>query len=135
MVAICEDLPEEHNTVNLDPVLKDTNGIPAAKVTHTLSENSRMLDHAVARVTEILRAAGAYDAWHELPIPEGGWHLMGTARMGDDPARSFVNEWGRNNDLKNLFIVDGSIFAERRRERYRGRRSFVRTPRCYRSVG
>jgi choline dehydrogenase-like flavoprotein len=94
-----------------------------------------MLDHAVARATEILRAAGAYDVWHELPIPEGGWHLMGTAPMGADPARSVVDEWGRNHDLKNLFIVDGSIFAERRRERYRGRRSFVRTPRCYRSVG
>ncbi len=31
MVAICEDLPEEHNTVTLDPVLKDSNGIPAPK--------------------------------------------------------------------------------------------------------
>jgi hypothetical protein len=81
MVAICEDLPEEHNTVNLDPVLKDTNGIPAPKITHTLSENSRgMLDHAVARATEILRAAVTYDVWHELPIPEGGWHLIGGAR-------------------------------------------------------
>jgi hypothetical protein len=57
MVAICEDLPEEHNTVTLDPVLKDSNGIPAPKIRYTLSENSRrMLDHAVARATEILRA-------------------------------------------------------------------------------
>ena len=31
MVAICEDLPEEHNTVTLDPVLKDSNGIPGAE--------------------------------------------------------------------------------------------------------
>ena len=28
---------------------------------------------------------------------------MGTAGMGADPARSVVNEWGRNHDLKNLF--------------------------------
>ena len=112
MVAICEDLPEEHNTVTLDPVLKDTNGIPAPKITYGLSENSRrMLDHAVERATEIPRAAGAYDVWHEAPIPEGGWHLMGTTRMGTDPARSVVNEWGRSNDVKNLFIVDGSIFV------------------------
>jgi choline dehydrogenase-like flavoprotein len=81
------------NTVTLDPVLKDTNGIPAPKIAYTLSENSRcVLDHAVPRATEILRAAGAYDVWHEAPIPEGGWHLMGTARMGADPARSVVNE-------------------------------------------
>jgi choline dehydrogenase-like flavoprotein len=36
---------------------------------------------------------------------------MGTARMGTDPARSVVNEWGRSHDVKNLFIVDGSVFV------------------------
>ena len=40
-----------------------------------------------------------------------GWHLMGTARMGTDPERSVVNEWGRSHDVKNLFIVDGSIWV------------------------
>jgi choline dehydrogenase-like flavoprotein len=112
MVAICEDLPEEHNRVTLDPVLKDTSGIPAPKISYTLSENSkRMLDHGIARASEILRTAGAFDVGYESPIAEGGWHLMGTARMGADPARSVVNEWGRSHDVKNLFIVDGSIFV------------------------
>ena len=56
MVAICEDLPEAHNRVTLDPVLKDAHGIPAPKVDYTLSENTnRMLDHAIARATEALR--------------------------------------------------------------------------------
>jgi choline dehydrogenase-like flavoprotein len=36
---------------------------------------------------------------------------MGTARMGTDPERSVVNDWGRCHDVKNLFIVDGSIFV------------------------
>jgi choline dehydrogenase-like flavoprotein len=45
------------------------------------------------------------------PIAGGGWHLMGTARMGTDPARSVVNEWGRSHDVKTLFVVDGSIFV------------------------
>ena len=40
-----------------------------------------------------------------------GWHLLGTARMGNDPERSVVNGWGRSHDVKNLFIVDGSIFV------------------------
>jgi len=111
MVAICEDLPELHNTVTLDPELKDSNGIPAPKISYTLSENSRkMLDHAVAKGTEVLRAAGATDIISEAPIAGGGWHMMGTARMGTDPANSVVNEWGRSHDVRNLFIVDGSIF-------------------------
>jgi hypothetical protein len=60
MVAICEDLPEEHNSVMLDQVLKDSSGIPAPKITYTLSENSRrLLDHAVARGSERRGTLGA----------------------------------------------------------------------------
>jgi choline dehydrogenase-like flavoprotein len=43
MLAICEDLPEQHNTVTLDPVLKDANGIPPPKITYRLSENDRRM--------------------------------------------------------------------------------------------
>ncbi|HNM79323.1 MAG TPA: GMC family oxidoreductase, partial [Tepidiformaceae bacterium] len=112
MVAITEDLPDEANTVTLDPVLKDGNGIPAPKVSYTLSENSRrQLAHAVDRGTEALKAAGAVDVYADPLMRTAGWHLMGTARMGTDPARSVVNEWGRAHDVKNLFIIDGSIFV------------------------
>ena len=31
--------------------------------------------------------------------------------MGVDPARSVVNGWGRSHDVKNLFVIDGSIFV------------------------
>jgi choline dehydrogenase-like flavoprotein len=112
MVAICEYLPEEHNTVTLDPELTDAHGIPAPKITYRLSENSRrMLDHAVARGREVLQAAGAVDTYADAPLAPAGWHLMGTARMGEDPERSVVNEWCRAHDVKNLFIVDGSVFV------------------------
>jgi len=36
---------------------------------------------------------------------------MGTARMGTDPDTSVVNDWGRCHDVRNLFIIDGSIFV------------------------
>lgn len=111
-VAVCEDLPELHNTVTLDPDLTDSNGIPAPKVTYTMSENTiRMLEHSIDRMTEILIAAGALRTHSVYPIEYGGWHLLGTARMGTDPSNSVVNEWGRSHDVKNLFIVDGSIFV------------------------
>ncbi|HIG43747.1 MAG: GMC family oxidoreductase [bacterium] len=112
MVAICEDLPELHNTVTLDPELKDSNGIPAPKLDYTLSQNSKdMLAFSIARASEVLRAAGATDILSESPIAGGGWHLMGTARMGTDPENSVVNEWGRSHDVPNLFVIDGSIFV------------------------
>ena len=67
--------------------------------------------HALARCSDILVAAGASDICINCPIPYGGWHLLGTARMGTDAQRSVVNEWGRAHDVKNLFIVDGSVFV------------------------
>ncbi len=112
MVIICEDLPEEHNRVILDPELVDGDGIPAPKIDYTLSENSKkMLEHAVARGKQVLEAAGAKTTSFEAPLPFAGWHLMGTARMGADPDTSVVNEWGRCHDVRNLFIVDGSVFV------------------------
>lgn len=112
LFAICEDLPEEHNQVTLDPTLTDSHGIPAPRIDYTLSENSlRMLDHAITRGTEVLQSAGAKQVFTTAPIELAGWHLLGTARMGRDPARSVVNEWGRSHDVRNLFIVDGSIFV------------------------
>ena len=112
MVVICEDLPETCNRVTLDPTLTDGDGIPAPKIHYRLSDNSRkMLDHAVDRGREVLEAAGARETFASSPLEPAGWHLMGTARMGTDPARSVVNEWGRCHDVKNLFIIDGSIFV------------------------
>ena len=112
MVGICEDLPEETNTVTIDDEMVDSDGIPCPRIDYTLSENSRkMLDFSVERATEVLKAAGAYDILTEAPIAGGGWHLMGTARMGTDPERSVVNEWGRSHDVKNLFVIDGSLFV------------------------
>jgi len=112
MVVICEDLPEPHNRVTLDPELVDGNGIPAPKINYQLSENSRkMLDHSVDRAREVLEAAGAHKTFADAPLRPAGWHLMGTARMGTDPERSVVNEWGRAHDVHNLFVIDGSVFV------------------------
>ena len=109
---LCEDLPEEHNRVTLDPELVDSDGIPAPKISYTLSENSRkMLDHGLDRAEEVMSAAGAIEISRSGVVRDSGWHLLGTARMGDDPETSVVNSWGRSHDVKNLFVVDGSIFV------------------------
>src|ERR1700756_2881269 len=55
----CEDLPEEHNRVTLDPVLKDSHGIPAPRIDYAISENSRkMLEPGLARGRETLGTLG-----------------------------------------------------------------------------
>jgi choline dehydrogenase-like flavoprotein len=43
-------------------------------------------------------------------------HLMGTCRMGHNPAQSVVNAFSRAHDVPNLFIVDGSNFVTSARQ-------------------
>ncbi len=108
----CEDLPEAHNRVTIDPVLQDSSGIPAPRITYTISENTaRMMEHGIARGTEFLQACGATEVHTSRTVLNSPGHLLGTARMGTDPERSVVNEWGRSHDVKNLFIVDGSVWV------------------------
>lgn len=110
--ANVEDLPEETNCVELDPNLKDSDGIPVPKIKYRLSENTKKsLAFALARMTEMHEAAGARHIiktplWREQP-----GHLLGTARMGRDPATSVVDPFGRSHDVANLFIVDGSVMV------------------------
>ena len=112
MGIIVEDLPEEGNTVTLDSELKDSNGIPAPKITYKLSENSKkMLAFGLEKGKEVFHAAGAKKTIAFGPVRNTGWHLMGTARMGENPSKSVVNKYGQSHDVKNLFIVDSSIFV------------------------
>jgi choline dehydrogenase-like flavoprotein len=62
------------------------------------------------RARESLEAAGAYETTIAPFIRQTGWHLLGTARMGDDPAASVVDGWGRCHDVPNLFVFDGSTW-------------------------
>ena len=110
--VIGEDLPEEHNRVELDPKLTDSNGIPAPKVFYKLSTNSRnQLDDAIENAVTALNEAGATQVLPTRFLKVAGWHLMGTARMGEDPNASVVDRWGQAHDADNIFIVDGSVFV------------------------
>jgi choline dehydrogenase-like flavoprotein len=65
----------------------------------------------VERMVEAHKAAGARRIiTQELWIDQPG-HLLGTARMGDDPGRSVVDSYGKTHDVDNLYIADGSIFV------------------------
>jgi len=110
LTVVADDLPEETNTVTLDEKVVDSNGIAAAKVTYSLSDNSKkMLVHAAEKSTEVLMAAGA----REVIVPPSGnlAHLMGTARMGTSEENSVVNANNQVHSVPNLYVVDGSSFT------------------------
>lgn len=107
-----EDLPDESNRVELSTSVSDSAGVPAPRIVYRLSENSRrLLAFHVERARESLLEAGAERIETRLHLREAGWHLLGTARMGTDPATSVVDPWGRAHDVPNLYIADGSIFV------------------------
>ncbi|MFC9549945.1 GMC family oxidoreductase [Rhodococcus sp. NPDC056960] len=107
-----EDLPEESNRVELDYDLKDSSGLPAAKIHYKYSENTlKIRDFAIEKMSEAHYAAGAKRILPIAEMPGEPGHLLGTARMGDDPATSVVDSMGRSHDIPNLRIADGSIFV------------------------
>ncbi|HET8571563.1 MAG TPA: GMC family oxidoreductase [Candidatus Limnocylindria bacterium] len=107
-----EDLPDEANRVTLSSTVTDSSGIAAPQIDYAMSENSRrMLDFHIERATESLTEAGAYKVEVDRLMRYSGWHLLGTARMGDDPATSVVDRWNRAHDVPNLYVVDGSCFV------------------------
>ncbi len=100
-----EILPWADNRVELAEE-KDQFGIPVAKVTFTLHDNDKkLIEFGKKTVMEVMWAAGAEEVVQESRYA----HLVGAARMGDDPGTSVVDKFGRTHDVSNLFVCDGSI--------------------------
>jgi hypothetical protein len=109
-VVLCEDLPHPDNRVELSRDLLDGSGIPAPAVTYRLSDDVRAaVAWSTERATESLLEAGAHTV-DSAPMRTNS-HLLGTARMGDDPSTSVVDRWGVAHDVRNLAVVDGSVFV------------------------
>lgn len=109
---IAEDLPDPENRVLLSSDLFDTDGLPAPKIIYKTSENTRrLLEFHLARARVAHLAAGAIETFDTPLMRDCGWHLLGTARMGEDPETSVVDPYGRSHDVPNLFIYDSSTFV------------------------
>ncbi|HVN05063.1 MAG TPA: GMC family oxidoreductase [Bryobacteraceae bacterium] len=108
------------NTVTLDPEVKDAWGLPAPRVTYDYHPDDRAtMKWLIARQIEILETAGARKTWvqpYAVADNMPSRHLMGTCRMGNDPAASVVDAHSRAHDVPNLFLVDGSNFVTAARQ-------------------
>jgi len=103
-------LPVETNSVSLDPDHVDRLGRPVLRLTYTdHPDDMKTKAWFQAKTRELMEAAGAEKIWNS-PIREssGSVHLLGTARMGNDPRESVIDKHHRAHDVPNLFICDGS---------------------------
>jgi choline dehydrogenase-like flavoprotein len=106
-------LPVPTNSVSLDPDVRDRWGRPALRTTYRdHADDLATMRFFQQRAEELMDAVGAAPVWGETQEDASGppfsQHLLGTCRMGDDPATSVVDRYHRSHDVPNLFICDGS---------------------------
>ena len=113
MVAATTSLAMDRNNVTLDPNNTDQWGRPSLRTTYRDHDDDlSMVGFLVDKCEELMDAAGAQKQWAFDVVPTTfGAHLLGTARMGDDPASSVIDRFHRSHDVPNLFICDGSSFV------------------------
>jgi len=112
LVLQAEDAPQPTNRVDLDPDVRDLDGLPVARVTyanHKFELDAR--DFYSPKLLEILGASGArWAAIAPFDTIPGSAHIMGTLRFGNDPATSVCDAGGRFHDVGNLYAADGALF-------------------------
>lgn len=113
IVGATTSLAMDRNNITLDPNNTDQWGRPAIRTTYRDHDDDLSMARFLQdRAAELFDAAGATKSWrHPIHPTNGGEHLLGTCRMGDDPATSVVDKHHRSHDIPNLFICDGSSFV------------------------
>ena len=104
-------LPLDSNNITLDPEVRDKWGRPAIRCTYMdHPDDIATMRYFMERSVEMMEAVGALRI--HASFPEDGQtnssHMLGTCRMGDDPATSVIDRYHRSHDVPNLFLCDGS---------------------------
>ncbi|WP_246657325.1 GMC family oxidoreductase [Methylocystis sp. B8] len=110
VAALTDQLPLASNRVTLDSTQIERTGLPRAAIFYQLdSYTDRALANAKNMHEDMFRRIGVEGFWHKDGAEAAG-HIMGTARMGDDPATSVVDKDLRAHGHRNLFLVGAAAF-------------------------
>jgi len=110
LASMIEQLPDAGNRVTLDETQVDALGIPRPKLTYSYDDYVMGGWKAATELhNQMLAAVGATDIVHSEELGGVG-HLMGTVRMGNNPAESVADGFGRTHDHANLFLAGSGLF-------------------------
>lgn len=112
-----EMLPNEHSYMDIDDTVRDKWGIPVPRFHWRWSDHElKQVAHGLVTIRSLVRLMGGETG--DLPTPEeaikvGGEiiHEVGTTRMGTSRKDSVTDEWGKAWDCRNLYVMDGGVFA------------------------
>jgi choline dehydrogenase-like flavoprotein len=108
--ALVEQMPDPENRVvpAFDQV--DALGIPRPRLIYDLGEFTRQGMAAARDLHDRLFDAVGVSYREHADQHFGAGHIMGTYRMGDDPATSVVDARQRAHDHPNLFLLGSGVF-------------------------
>ena len=109
-----ETIPKEENHVRLSTDQVDEWGIPQLITSVGYDENDEiLLDDFLTQGKEMLEKAGCTDIHvnDSQQAPGLDIHVMGGARMGNDPETSLLNKWNQLHTCKNVFVTDGACMT------------------------
>jgi gluconate 2-dehydrogenase alpha chain len=113
MYSQTANIPTQETYVDLDPHHKDRYRQPALRMTHGWGEvDKRGVEFLLKQKRKIAKEMNLTTWWEETTSPEYhlSTHEVGTHRMGDDPATSVVDIFGRSHECNNLFVIGGGQF-------------------------
>lgn len=122
-----EDMPQQANVVDLDPKIKDVYGFPVPRITRSPHKFEQAASaYFGPELQAVCQASPGCIGAAYLPVgiaADAGLigadalageaataHIMGTARMGTDPAHSVTDPHSRVHEIENLFVGDGAVF-------------------------
>lgn len=110
LAALVEQLPNPENRVTLSDDKEDALGNPYPRISYQVDDYSkRGMEQAKALANQVFDAIGATYREHS-PNFFGAGHIIGTYRMGSDPATSVANAQGRSHDHPNLYLAGSGLF-------------------------
>ena len=110
LASLTEQLPEAGNRVALDAQDKDIYGVPLPRLHYAVGDYSRDGLAAAQGIHDRIFAKLGTTYVHHHPDFQGAGHIIGTCRMGDDPAHSVVDPQLRCHDHDNLHILGSAVF-------------------------
>ena len=116
-----EMIANENCYCDIDPDTVDEWGIPVLRFHWKWGDNeikmAKDMQEAFRAIVEagggIYRTKAVPDGARPYGIADGGViiHELGTARMGNNPRTSVLNQYCQAHDVKNLFVTDAACFV------------------------